>query len=246
MQPDFDLHIAVCDDNIQDCQTLTSLLRTFCSSRHLQADIQCFSQGEDFIASCQKNSYDIVYMDIYLPGINGMEAVARTRLTVSFQIVFVTVSREHAVDAFSLNAAHYLLKPLTQTDVSASMERCLSRINTNFPKCLEIKTSLGKIPIPFNSIVYIEVFNKICVIHTEKSTFQTYTSLDTIYKSLDSNIFLRVQRSFIVNMRFIKTFVTDHIVLLDGKSISLSRHMRAKLKKQYQDFLFYLLRRGEI
>lgn len=246
MQPDIDLHIAVCDDNIQDCQTLSSLLRTFCNNRHLQVNIRCFSRGEDFIASCQENSYDIVYMDIYLPGINGIEAAARTRLTVSFQIVFVTVSREYAVDAFSLNAAHYLLKPLSQADVNASMERCLSRINTNFPKCLEIKTSLGKIPIPFNSIVYIEVFNKICVIHTEKSTFQTYTSLDTIYQKLDNNIFLRVQRSFIVNMRFIKTFGSDHIVLSDGKSISLSRNMRAKLKKQYQDFLFYLLRRGEI
>lgn len=99
---------------------------------------------------------------------------------------------------------------------------------------------------PAFTIIYIEVFNKICTIHTEKNSFQTYTSLDALSELLDGDSFMRAQRSFLVNMKYIESFYFDHIVMQSGKEIVLSRNNRAGLKNQYQQFLFHLARRGTI
>lgn len=185
-------------------------------------------------------------MDIYLGGINGVETARDISRTGRGRFIFTTTSREHALEAFALNAAHYLLKPLTKNAVREALGRCLPRHEEERPKLLEIKTGQGIVPVRMDNIVYIEVLNKICTVHTEKNSFQTYTSLDALSELLDGASFIRAQRSFIVNMNYIESFYFDHIVLQGGKEIVLSRNSRAELKKQYQHFLFHLARRGAV
>ena len=88
------------------------------------------------------------------------------------------------------------------------------------------------------------MFDKLCIVHTAKQQFQTYTALNTLFEQLDGNRFLRPQRSFVVNMEFIGSFLSSKLILKDGTDISLSRNNRAELKAQYQRFLFDLTRRG--
>jgi len=236
------LRIALCDDETLSLYTLQELVQSFCEERKLETEIDLFSCGEDFLASTQE--YDIVFMDIYLPGINGMETVARYDGSSRRQVVFTTTSREHAVEAFGLDAAHYLIKPLTAVGVTEAMERCLARLGKNTQKGLVVKIGQGTVSVPMEKIVYIEVLNKLCTIHTAKSEFQTYTSLDALFEQLDDS-FLRVQRSYVVNMAFVESFLFDRVILQGGTEIMLSRNNRAELKKQYQRFLFDLARRNE-
>lgn len=185
-------------------------------------------------------------MDIYLGGINGVEAARNISQTGRGRFIFTTASREHALEAFALNAVHYLLKPLTKNAVREALGRCLPKHEDEHPNFLEIKTRQGVVPIPMDNIVYIEVLNKICTVHTEKNSFQTYISLDALSELLDGTSFIRAQRSFIVNMKYIESFYFDHIVMQGGKEIVLSRSSRAELKNQYQQFLFHLARRGAV
>lgn len=233
------MHIALCDDEAQSLHTLQALVRSFCRERNLDVEIDCFSCGEDFLAS--KGQYDIVFMDIYLTGISGMETVERFGNSEHCQVVFTTTSREHAVEAFGMNAAHYLMKPLTAETVAQAMERCLRRLGQSPGKSLSIKTSRGMVSVPMEKITYIEVLDKLCTVHTVKNEFQTYTSLDALFEQLD-DAFLRVQRSYVVNMDFVESFLFDRVILNGGVEIMLSRNNRAELKKQYQKFLFGLAR----
>ncbi len=125
------------------------------------------------------------------------------------------------------------------------MERCLERLGKSSGKSLLVKTDRGTIPVPMEQIKYIEVCDKLCTIHTEKSCFQTHTSLDALFEQLDDS-FLRAQRSYVVNMSFIETVSADWLMLRDGAKITLSRNKRAELKEQYQKFLFDLARRGDL
>ena len=77
-----------------------------------------------------------------------------------------------------------------------------------------------------------------------KSDFRTYTSLDALFEQLD-DAFLRAQRSYVVNMRFVESFLFDRVILAGGTEIMLSRSNRTELKRQYQSFLFRLARRAE-
>jgi len=236
------LRLALCEDETLSLHTLQELVQSFCKEQKLEAEIDVFTCGEDFLASVRE--YDIVFMDIYLTGINGMEAVARSDRSSRGQVVFTTSSREYAVEAFGMNAAHYLIKPLTPEGVAEAMQRCLTRLGQNVQKDLAVKTSQGTVSVPMKKIVYIEVFNKLSTVHTIKNDYQTYTSLDALFEQLDDS-FLRVQRSYVVNMAFVESFLFDRVIMPGGMEIMLSRNNRAELKRQYQRFLFNLARRDE-
>lgn len=238
------LEIALCDDNENDRQTLKSQIDQYMTSHNIIGNISLFSCGEDFLSSEPDKPYDIVFMDIYMKGMNGVDTVLEASSQNTFQLVFITVSQEHAIEAFSLDAAHYLVKPTTENTVEEAMKRCLSRIETNSIKYIDIKTDDGNVSIPTNQIIYIEVYNKTCIIHTKKSNFETKSSLDAIYKLLSDGTFMRAQRSFVVNMRFIDSFSFDHITLHGGTEIVPSRSNWNELKKQYHQFLFQLARKG--
>ena len=177
---------------------------------------------------------------------NGMDAVRTLPRSGGPAVVFTTTSREHAIEAFSLKAVHYLLKPLTRDGVKEALDRCLVSCSKNEEKFLMVKNNQGTIPVPTGNIIYIEVFNKISTIHTIRNDIQTYTSLDALFEYLDTNCFMKAQRSYIVNMKFIQTFYFDRLTLHNGIEIILSRKHRSVLKKQYQDYLFRLAREGEV
>ena len=236
------LNIAICEDDRDDCQKLHDFLQTYALHHDLLIQLTDFSNGEDFLSTHTQQPFDIVFMDIYLTGMNGTDVIASGNYE-SLQTVFTTTSREFAIEAFNLNASHYLLKPITYEAIDKAMKRCLATKDVQHFRCLEIKTNQGLISLPVHQIIYIEVFNKLCSIHTEKNIFHTYSSLDSLFELLDSHTFMRAQRSYIVNMNDIESFYFDHIVLSNGKEIMLSRNTRSELKKQYQQFLFRLARR---
>lgn len=236
-----ELKIALCDDEEEALNSLKKLIESYCANKELQADLCCFSSGAEFLQSGV--DFSIVFMDVYLNGVKGTDVIRTARKERRFPVVFTTVSKEFAVEAFSLNAMHYLTKPVTAEGVNEAMSRCLLYLKNQPDKILEIKNGLTVIPVPVGNIVYIEVFNKVCIIHKKKNEFQAYTSLDGLFEQLDDDSFMRAQRSYIVNMRFIDSFFFDRIVLYNGIEITLSRGNRAELKNRYQRFLFNLARR---
>lgn len=234
------MKIALCDDDEQQLNELEMCLRAYEGAHGLNLTITRFSSGEAFLTTSEE--FSIVFMDIYLDDSLGTEIIRR--LDKETQVVFITTSQAHAIEAFNLGAVHYLLKPLTQAAVWEAMDRCLARKGGGTESVLQIQTSHGSIPIATTQITYIEVFNKVCVIHTTKQKFQTHTALNTLFNQLDGHQFLRPQRSFVVNMAFISAFLSAKLILKDGTEITLSRNNRAELKAQYQRFLFDLTRRG--
>lgn len=238
------MRIAICEDEHDSLINLKNLILVFCAGKYITTEIDCFSCGGDFIES--QKEYEIIFMDIYLPDMMGTDVIRRYSAAAGSQIVFITISRDHAIEAFGLNAVHYLLKPLTQEAVNQALERCVAHLGQKETKILEIKNRHGTVPVPMANIVYIEVFNKVSIVHTQKSTIQTYASLDALFQLLDKRCFMRVQRSFIVNMNFIETFLFDRLILQDGTEIVLTRNNRTELKNQYQRFLFDLARRGDV
>lgn len=218
------MQIALCDDEERQIDALEGFLRAYEAEHGLNLKLTRFSSGEALLAAPVE--FSIVFMDIYLDGLLGTETIRR--LGREAQVVFITTSREHAIEAFSLGAVHYLMKPVEQAAVWEAMDRCLARLGTNAGPVLHIQTSHGSVPISAAQITYIEVFDKLCVVHMVKQQFQTYTALNTLFEQLDGNRFLRPQRSFVVNMEFIGSFLSSKLILKDGTEISLSRNNRAE------------------
>lgn len=114
------MRIAICDDNKRD----TAFLRDIIMQKNESVVIDCYESGADFLAAQQELSHDLVFMDIYLNGENGIDVIRKMReIPSQTEVVFTTVSDEHAVDAFSVRALHYLVKPFGEEDVAECMHR---------------------------------------------------------------------------------------------------------------------------
>ena len=107
------MQIALCDDEERQIDALEGFLRAYEAEYGLNLTLTRFSSGEALLAA--PGEFSIVFMDIYLDGLLGTETIRR--LGGEAQVVFITTSREHAIEAFGLGAAHYLLKPVEQAAV---------------------------------------------------------------------------------------------------------------------------------
>jgi DNA-binding LytR/AlgR family response regulator len=243
------INIAACDSNINDCNVLKSIIHSFCLAQDITAKIDMYSDKDDFLTSASDSQYDIVFLETNPDGINGIDIVNSTKDLINLNkthFIFSSDSPEYALEAFNLNAVHYLVKPLSAEGVTEAMRRCIVRMNMNCSKFINVKTSHRNISIPIDNIIYIEVINKICTIHTAKNTYETYSTLNAMGKQMDSDFFLRANRSFIVNMNHIEYFHFDHIILSDQTYVSLSRNNRSKLKDQYSYFLRDMALRAQV
>lgn len=171
--------------------------------------------------------YDLVLIDIQMPGLTGLEVVATIKeLPHVPAVVFVTAFSEHAVKAFELDAVDYLVKPIDEDRLSQTIAKVRKRLNTSAPSIaepapikqeppLEKKESMidiDRIPVesrgktlllPMKDIVYISSRNDIVFVHTADNTFITRFTLKTLEERLQSKSFLRVHRGYIVNLRHV-------------------------------------------
>ncbi|NLO84843.1 MAG: response regulator transcription factor [Clostridiales bacterium] len=234
------MRIAICDDVPRDVESLSAMLIEYCNHIHITPYINSYSHGLDYLASTER--YDIVFIDTYMDQMSGLDTIRAMKKHRNALVVFVSTGTEHAIEAFALNAMHYLVKPIAMTDLAEAMKRCLVRIGFIHDQVLEIKSGLGVVPVSIPSISYIEVRDKISTVHTHDDDIKTYTTRADLLEQLDEKYFIKPQRSYIVNMSFIKSFLYDRVILNNDMEIMLSRSNRIALRDQYQQYQFEMAR----
>lgn len=234
------MRIAICDNIPSDIESLSAMLLEYCNHIHITPYINSYSSCSDYLASTER--YDIVFTDTYMDQMSGLDTIRAMRKHQSALLVFVSAGTKHAIEAFALNVMHYLVKPVEMTELAEAMRRCLVRIGLVHDQVLEIKSGANVIPVSIPSISYIEVRDKISTVHTRNEDIKTYTTLAELLEQLDEKYFIKPQRSYIVNMRFIKSFLYDRVILNNDMEIMLSRNNRMALRDQYQQYQFEIAR----
>lgn len=131
------INIAVCDDRREQLELVHIAVERYFQTKTSRAvEISDFNDPAVFLASLEKNgSCDIAILDICMPGIAGTEVGRMIRRRYdNTEIIFVTTSDEFAVDAFALNAAHYIIKPFTQEQFNPAMDRAMARFTKRAEK----------------------------------------------------------------------------------------------------------------
>lgn len=238
------MNIAICEDITEDAQRLKYILQEYQNQNDMPMKIDVFDKGEELIDRCRDESYDIIFMDIYLTNMSGIEAARHIRESQKCHVAFLTASSDFALEAIELDALHYIVKPAEYSDVEEIMLRLRHRIPAARYAPLQVKAGYRTVYIDPLSIRYIESYDKISVVHTDTLDYETYSTLSSLSSLLDKGLFMRPQRSYIVNMSYIASMSSDELVLADGTRITLSRAGRGRLKKTYENFLFTQIREG--
>jgi len=236
------MNIAICDDLTDDKHRLYHSLTNYCESNFIKVAIAEYDSGESMLQNFSKAMFDVIFLDIYMDGLNGVDTAKKIReIDNDCLLVFVTTSKEHALDGFAVNALHYLVKPVNDEKTAEVFNRCKKILNAA-QQYIEVISDRLLVKIPVKSIHYIEVYDKACFIHKDSEAIKTYLPLEEIEKQLAARHFLRCHRSYIVNMRSIVSVEENDFVLQSGKLVPIRQSEKQSIKQKYMNFLFSLTR----
>lgn len=240
------MRIAVCDDNESDREILKKYIEAYSNSRCLYFNISVFQCGEDLLESALDIAYDVVFLDVYMDGINGIEtAKALKERMSSCRVIITTSSQNHAIESFEVDAAHYLLKPLSYEKVVSALDRC-KQIFCLSDRYIEVISDRVPVHILLKEIIFIEVFGNMTVFHTITGKVRTYMPLDDIILFLPKEEFIHCHRSYIVNLNFITEVRQSDFIMTNEEKIPIRRGDRQQMKQLYANNLFRLARSGHV
>lgn len=214
--------IAIVEDNKTELNYLMRLLAEYKEEKNFDFSVDHFENGEKFLSNHEK-SYDILFLDIELPGINGMDIARKVRETDGdVVIVFVTCVTTLAVDGYSVDAFDYIVKPVEKFSFFTTMMRVLKTIEKKRNDKIMLCTPNGYVCLNTDKISYIESFGHFIVYHVDKEEYREWTSLAKPEKLLSAKGFYRINKSFLINLRHVKKMVGDEVYVA-GVPIKIGR-----------------------
>lgn len=233
------IRIAICDDEMEFCSNLEKLLIKILDEKCMEYDIDVYNSGEELCKKIETGdisySYDMIFLDIELPKMNGVEIGRYIRKHIKnqiIQIVYVSSKQEYAMELFDFRPLNFLIKPIKEDDISIVI-RQFEEINEIDNYLFRFKKGHDFYKVPINKILYFERKGRKIYVHMQDEEYDYYDSLELIYENLKQYNFLFVHKSYLVNYRFIKIMAYDHVVLFDGTQVPISQAKREQIRKEF-------------
>lgn len=243
------INIAICDDEAEELQRVHKILAKY-FKEHIQYEIKIalFSAPLELLSYVEDHGdFDIFFLDIYMDGILGTDTARQLRqLKSKGQIIFITTSKDHAIDAFEVDAAQYLIKPYTEASFFSALDKVLDRFKVERRHHITLKTSEGVIRIFVRNILFTETsrnnYQMIHMLNGEKIEVRMTSS--ELFQLLSPNKrFLRCGASMILNLKFIRQVKKDSVILDSGHILNYPYRSYKKLK---EDFLSFQMSKEEL
>lgn len=231
------MRIAVCEDNAADRAAIRQYIERYCETCLFACDIHEFESGEALLSVFSPGVFDVVFLDIFLGGISGMEAAQKIRATDPVcALVFITVSEEYMRLSFSVRVTSYVLKPIRSEDMAVAFAAC-QNIFLKSARYIEVKSDYQSIRLPLVRIYYVEVAGRATLFHTASDAIRTYIPIDEVERTLGGGPFLRCHRAFIVNMNHIADMEDYDFIMRNGRRVSMRKNGRKELRTAVGKFM---------
>lgn len=224
------INIAICDDEKIQVDLLEKYVKSWASKNNILVNIDCFYNAESFeFEWSMDKSYDILLLDIEMPGINGVELAKRIRTEDDIlDIIFITAISDYIAEGYDVSALNYLIKPIKE----AKLYECLDKAIEKVPK--EEKTIIINMDgenhrIIQNDILYIESVGHFLELHTVDKKYMVRKNIGDIEKELDNNILIKCHRSYIVGLKHIRKIGKTDILLDNKQIIPVSRRLYSNI-----------------
>ena len=239
------MKIVICDDCVKDLQRLERLLQKY---RDTAARIHF--EVEEFTDACrlyerilQGDQADIYLLDMIMSEKNGIEIGSLIRQNGGGGvIIYVTTSADFALEAYEVHASRYLLKPVSEEHFFEAMDFALYYQNAEKNPLFPVKTKNGTLSVPYSKIEYIENYSRMLNVFLAdgeniKSIFIRKSFDEEIKEISGDRSFLRIHKSFLINMNHVKKLGQGNIIMESGRRIPVSKTRAAEVKREYLQFI---------
>ena len=232
------LSIAICEDSPDDRKRMEAAL----ASSNVSCSCEWFENGESFLEGFSRGAYDLVFLDVYMGALSGVEVARRIReIDPDVTLAFVTTSEDFAMDGYRSKVAHYLLKPYADSDVREVVESAAGLKGSLREASLNLGG--GNKPVPYSRIVFVEQKNHTSMVHLANGDEARRTGrLDDIESALPCPPFYRCHKSFLVNLDHVKRVDRDlNVFEMDTGQLAYIR--RASVRDAQRAFEARLIER---
>ena len=233
------MRIAICDDDQIFLEKMKNYLEQYQQDTRTPIEFSMFRDGDKFLEATHFHTYDICFLDIMMPLLNGMDTAKELRKhNTSIKLIFLTSSAEYAVESYEVKASDYLLKPLDYDRFCRTMDDLTHALSSE-EKSLLVKSPVGYQKVYIKDIEYLESLNKIVMIHLKNGTsIETKEPLYCYEEKLAQEYFFKCHRSYLVNLNHITTFNSTNIKMNSGRSVPIARGYSEALKDTYFRVMF--------
>ncbi len=182
-------------------------------------------------------AFDLVYLDIRMPKLDGITLARQLRRqNPACIVVFITGLRDHMLEAFDVEALDYICKPIERARLRRSAERALQQITHRQEASILVQTAHWCKAVRLSAIYYCEVINRKIYLYTNEGVLEYYGKLKEMEKQLDTRFF-KCHRSYLVNLDHLKLYQDGEIVLENGSRIPVSRLRHQELMEKMLDYM---------
>lgn len=229
------VNIAICDDEIAICHQLEQHIAEIFSSSKIDYNIEIYTTGDKLCEELKSENFDLIFLDIELPGINGIQTGSFIRDTLhneAVQIVYISAVQSYAMELFSSRPLNFLVKPLSFGEVNKVLKTFL-RLFKEKEMAFTFKVNGHFHKVAISDILYFESHKRKVTVATSSGSYDFYDSLKNIQKQLSTDNFILIHQSILVNFNHIKFFEYESVTMIDGTVLPVSQSRRSQVKKDY-------------
>lgn len=242
------MNIAIIDDIPDEIKEVTALLKQYAVLNQIDIEIDRFSCAESFLKNYRPLLYTIIFMDIYMEGMTGIEAAKLIRETdSSVALIFLTTSEEHRADAFHCHAYDYLTKPVQRNTLFRTIDDLLKiKTKTDGQKFI-FSSNRREYSLPYSEITCVRTesngSNYLEIMNSSGSTYRTRMTFSSVSQQLmKDNRFILLQSSVLVNLEHIALLKENCAVLASGEQLPFSSRKAKEIQHVWQNYMFANIR----
>ncbi len=234
------MRIAICDDNKVYIDEAKTQIDKWLSLSDISSQILIFDNGGDLITENKRKPIDIIFLDIVMPLLNGIDTAKEIReFDDKTKIIFLTSAEEFAVASYKVEASDYLLKPVDYAELSKALYKVTQELKKT-QSSIVIHTTGGYKKVYLNEIEYAEAAHKGTTISLISGI--TLKSVDPLYifeqqLSIEAGFF-KCHRSYIVNLFNIDTYSQSEVKTKTGRRVPIARTAQKDFREAYVSFYF--------
>ena len=234
------LKIAICDDEKEFCDSAERMLKLYMEEKGVSFQADTFGVPSDLADMTEKGTiYDVYLLDIYMPGVTGMSIATELRnRDIKSPIIFLTSSTDHALEAFGVDATHYLLKPYTKDSFYVGMDKAMQSIASHKNDSVILKVDNDYRSILASKLIYCEAEDKYQRLYLENGERLLIRISGTeLYKLLSEfDSFYHCGRAHIINLNHISRVTQSGAEFKNGMQLSLPHTVLAGLRSAFFDY----------
>jgi DNA-binding LytR/AlgR family response regulator len=230
------IRVAIVEDDREARESLRACLGWIAEKDRQQFRVSEFPSGTAFLGNYEPD-YDLVFMDIEMPGMDGMEtARALRKMDASVLLIFVTNMAQYAIAGYEVDAMDFILKPVNKYSFAIKMKRAAARIPRRAEEYIAVKAESELRQLEISSIRYLDIDGHYVVYHTDQGDLKEYGTLKEAYGKLNRPFFVFVNRGCLVNLHYVSA-VSRNTVTVGESRLDLSRPQKKSFLAAMSSFM---------